>query len=507
MSNNKSFIFSFLALFVILFTRCSTAKEENKEKKRPNIVFVFVDQLRNQSLSYNGETNITTPYIDSLAASGCVFNNALSTAPVSGPYRGMLQTGRYPSNTGLFINWVDPDTSQTCMADVFSDNGYKTGFIGKWHLNAGFLSRNGMDYDKESTMHGEQMKGFSDPNNHSEFIPPGSYRLGYQYWAAYNFHTNFSKNCYYYEDEPFKKYFEPYETDGEFSVAIDFMEKNKNNDKPFMLMIAPHPPHNPWKPEDVPPEYLAKVKDSLDIRPNVKGSLIPEEHLETWDPRVYYAMVKNIDDNVGRLMNYLRNSGLDENTIVVFTSDHGEMLGSQGRVYKMVPYAESVDVPLIFYWKDKFESGKKSNSLYTPIDHLPTLLALAGIEVPEFADGKDLSHIMLGKKGDEREEALMMQFSSHWDYCLSGSPWKEWRAVKTKKYTYIKWIDGKEEFYDDINDPYQMKNLINNEAKQAALENLRKKLQELLDKANDDFLKGTDYRKWFDDKRRVIYHK
>lgn len=492
-------------LVFLLFFSCSNKKDKSIMKKQPNIVFIFVDQLRNQSLGYNGETNITTPNIDKLAQKGCVFNNALSTAPVCTPYRGMLQTGRYPSKTGLFINWVDPDTTLTCLADLFNRGGYETGFIGKWHLNAGFFRRIGMDYDEESTI-GEQMKGFSDPDNHSEFVEPGPYRLGYKYWAAYNFHVNFSENCYYYEDEPEKKFFEPYETDGEVSVAIDFMEKQKGKEKPFMLMIAPHVPHNPWKPEDVPKKYLDQVKDSLDVRPNVKGSLIPEEHLEDWDPRVYYAMVKNIDYNIGRIMDYLNESGLEENTIVVFTSDHGEMLGSQGRVYKMVPYAESVDVPLIFYWKGKVQPGRESNSLYTPIDHMPTMLSLAGIKVPEFADGQDLSHLILGHQGPEREEALMMQFSSHWDYCLTGAPWKEWRAVKTKQHTYVKWIDGKEELYDDMNDPYQMNNLVENKEARDELEMLRGKLEDLLSKANDEFLPGTAYRKWFNNKREVIHH-
>lgn len=499
-------LITFNSTFVLLITSCSLLKKESYEKKSgPNIIFFFADQLRNQSLGYNGETNISTPNIDLLARQGVTFTNAVSTCPISGPYRGMLQTGRYPTNSGLLINWVDPDTSQTSLAEIFTQNGYNTGFIGKWHLCSGYLRTFGIEYDQHSTQHGEQMKGFDDPANHSEFVPPGPYRLGYNFWAAYNFHTNFSENCYYYRDTAKKEYFEPYETDGEISVAIDFMEQNKDSDEPFMLMIAPHVPHNPWSPSDVPEEYLDQVKEELDIRENVKGSLIPEEHAHEWDPRVYYAMIKNIDDNIGRLMNYLKDSGLEENTIVVFTSDHGEMLGSQGRVYKMVPYSESVDVPLIFYWKDHFEVGI-SNSLYTPMDHMPTLLSLADIDVPEFADGLDLSHIILGKDGNDREEALMMLYSSHWDYCLTEKPWKEWRAVKTKKYTYIKWIDGKEELYNNIRDPYQLHNIINEDYANPVLQTLRKKLNDLLRNANDEFLPGTEYEKWFNDKRQVVFH-
>jgi arylsulfatase A-like enzyme len=491
---------------LVLISSCSLFQKKSHEDERPNIIFFFADQLRNQSLSYNGETNISTPNIDMLAGEGVTFTNAVSTCPICGPYRGMLQTGRYPTNTGLLINWVDPDTSQTSLAEIFSSNGYKTGFIGKWHLCAGYLKKYGIEYDESSTIHGEKMKGFNDPNNHSEFVPPGSYRMGYDFWAAYNFHTNFAENCYYYRDTPEKKYFEPYETNGQVDVAIDFMEKSKDDNRPFMLMIAPHVPHNPWKPEDVPGECLEQVNKELVVRKNVEGPLVPEEHLEDWDPRVYYAMIKNIDNNIGRLMKYLRDSGLEKNTIVVFTSDHGEMLGSHGKNYKMVPYAESVDVPLIFYWKDHFEAGTKSNSIYTPIDYMPTLLSLADIEVPAFADGMDLSHIPEGRDGKDREEALMMLYSSHWDYCLTGKPWKEWRAVKTKQFTYIKWIDGDEELYNNVQDPYQMNNLATYDEARTDLIMLRKKLENLLENANDEFLPGTEYEKWYNDRRQVVFH-
>ncbi|MGK7396517.1 MAG: sulfatase-like hydrolase/transferase, partial [Candidatus Cyclobacteriaceae bacterium M3_2C_046] len=369
-----------------------------------------------------------------------------------------------------------------------------------------YLQRFGIEYDKnDANLHGEKMEGFNEPSNTSEFVPPGNYRLGYNYWAAYNFHTNFADNSYYYEDTPEKKYFEPYETDGEVSVAIDFMEQQKDSNQPFMLMIAPHVPHNPWKPEDVPQEYLDQVKEDLDLRENVKGHLIPEEHVGQWDPRVYYAMIKNIDHNIGRLMEYLKESGLEDNTMVVFTSDHGEMLGSQGRVYKMVPYTESVNVPLIYYWKGKFSTGT-SKSLFTPLDHMPTLLSLADIEVPEFADGVDLSHIMKGETGEDREEALMMLYSSHWDYCLTREPWMEWRAVKTKKYTYIKWIDGREELYNDITDPYQMQNLIAVDSLESELAFLRDRLVTLLESAHDEFPEGTAYESWFNSDRQVIFH-
>ncbi|MGK7394635.1 MAG: sulfatase-like hydrolase/transferase, partial [Candidatus Cyclobacteriaceae bacterium M3_2C_046] len=163
-------------LVILLIAGCESEKTTETDTK-PNIIFFFADQLRNQSLGYNGETNITTPNIDKLANQGVVFNSALSTCPICGPYRGMLQSGRYATNSGLLINWVDPDTTQTYLAELFSDNGYQTGFIGKWHLNAGYLQRFGIEYDKnDANLHGEKMEGFNEPSNTSEFVPPGNYR-------------------------------------------------------------------------------------------------------------------------------------------------------------------------------------------------------------------------------------------------------------------------------------------------------------------------------------------
>ena len=478
--------------------------EKESTSKRPNILFIFPDQLRAQALGYNGETNITTPHIDKLASEGLVFSNAISTCPICTPYRGMLQSGRYPTHSGIIINWVDPILKDVWLADLFHNGGYKTGFIGKWHLNAGYLRTIGKTQDGKQ-MHGEKNPGFNDPANTTEFVPPGPYRKGYEFWAAYNFHVNFKKNSYYYRDTAEKLYYRNYETDGEIDIAIEFMEDCREKNEPFFLMVAPHPPHNPWGSKDVPDGYMEKVKKDLDKRPNVKGDMVPTEHLKDgWDARAYFAMIKNVDDNVGRLMKYLKESGLDENTIVVFTADHGEMLGSQGRTYKMVPYAESVDVPLIFYWKNRIKAGRKSKSLYAPIDHMPTLLSLAGLKVPDFADGMDQSHVVLGRAGPERQDSLMMLYTSHWDFCETRAPWPEWRGVKTKKYSYVKWIDGSEELYDNISDPYQMTNLVSKEKSKDTLMQLRERLQALLKHADDDFRPGTDYIDWFDDERKIV---
>jgi len=493
----------FLVLPVIL--ALPSCRIQEKEQP-PNVVFFFADQLRRQSVGFHGETNITTPNLDRLAEQGVVFNNALSTFPICTPYRGMLMTGRMPAHTGIMMNWINPHAGDTWIAELFRDAGYNTGFIGKWHLNSGNKTTTGLycqteeDQQEKRRMEREYVAGHPE----SEFVPPGLYRQGFDFWAAYNFHVDFM-NAYYYRDTDERLFFEGYEVDGEVDVAIEFMENSREDGNPFFLVVAPHTPHNPWRPQDVPASYLEQVKDTLDVLPNVDPSFMSE-----WsagghrDFRIYYAMVKNIDDNMGRLIDYLEESGEMENTIIVFTSDHGEMMGSHDRIYKMVPYEESIGVPLVYYWKGRSAGNRRSNSLFTPVDHMPTLLSLAGLEVPGFADGMDQSHLVLGLDGPQREDALLMNFSSHWDWCSTGTNWKEWRGVRTLTHTYVRWLDGKEEMYNNAEDPFQMVNLVETGQEEEMLAMMRNKMEDLLEEADDEFLPGTEYASWFDPETRNV---
>jgi arylsulfatase A-like enzyme len=222
------------------------------------------------------------------------------------------------------------------------------------------------------------------------------------------------------------------------------------------------------------------------------------------DMRYYLAMCKNMDDNLGRLMKYLETSGLEEDTILIFTSDHGEMHGSQGRLNKMVPYAEAMDIPLIIRWPKRIKAGIRIDPLQSPMDHLPTLCGLAGISIPEEVDGADLSRVIMGKEKDSREEILIGSYTSHWDFFQSGTLWPEWRGVKTKQYTYCQWLTGEEELYDDLEDPFQMKNLAVESPDIPILKHLRSRLKDFLAEAHDDFLPGTAYGEWYDDRRNLL---
>lgn len=476
----------------------------NARGKRPNVIVLFDDQLRPDVCgAYGGGGNITTPHINRLAREGMTFDNALSTCPLCTPYRGMLQTGRYPTHSGLVLNWVETNPNQRCIGHVFRDAGYHTGFIGKWHLAAGFKKTSGKHRMTERQLKISQakMNAYQRENPESEYVPPGPQRLGYDHWQAFNFHCSFN-NYFYYEDTSKRLTQEGYETDIQTDQAIEFMKNRQRSKEPFFLMIAPHPPHPPFQERAAPAGYLEQIPEELVWSPNV-----PPRHKHRRNPlraRCYHAMAKNVDDNVGRLIKFLDESGLSEDTILVFTSDHGEMLGSHGRENKMVPYAEAVNVPLIMRWPGRIPAGVRTDVLQTPMDHMPTLCGMVGLDTPDTADGVDLSSAVLNTARVDRDAVLMMNYVSNWDYFDTNTIWPEWRGLRTTQYTYAKWLTGQEDLYDNFDDPYQLRNLARGQMHLPMLKKMRARLKDLLAEAHDDFRPGTGYADWYDDERNLV---
>lgn len=471
----------------LLSTSAATLASALAQAKRPNVLFYFPDQVRAQEVGYNGGKNIPTPNIDRFARQGVTFSNAVSACPLCTPYRAMLQTGRWPTLSGGVMNWINlPPTGQS-MADVFARAGYDTGFIGKWHLAAGRLA---------GTLKRTEPP---PPQKEPEFVPPGPQRHGYRHWEAFNFHANFTK-AFYYRDTDERLIMPGYETDSETDMAIAFMKERARTGRPFFLTVAPHPPHPPWRAEQTPPACLADTPQNLYWRPNVKG----RKDAPTADPRCYYAMLHNVDENVGRLMKFLDESGLAGNTIVVFTSDHGEMLASQGRYNKMVPYAEAVDVPLVYRWPGRIKAGSRSDTLFGPMDHFPTLASLCGLKAPAIVDGRDLSQQALTGRGPQHDTLLMANYVSHWDFPETATEWPEWRGLRTKQHTYVKWLTGAEELYDNLADPYQMRNLFDGRRAPPVMNQLRSRLKDLLHDSRDEFLPGVRYGEWFTTARNMV---
>lgn len=503
--NRREFLRSSAAGLAAAAVSCSplSVSQRPSWSKRPNVLFFFDDQLRTDACGVYGGRNISTPNIDRLAAQGITFTNALSTCPLCTPFRGMLQTGRYPTHSGLVLNWVEANPRQRCLAHVFRDGGYRTGFIGKWHLAAGEkkLSGTSAKTKADQARISQAIREYSKTNPEPEFVAPGPPRLGYDHWEAYNFHCRFRK-AFYYRDTSRRLIMDGYETDAETNMAMEFMRQCQKSGSPFFLMVAPHPPHPPWNANLCPEGYLPQIRKDLEWRPNVPPDFAMRK--EPLPARCYYAMAKNVDDNVGRLTEFLDQSALADNTVVVLTSDHGDMMGSHNRMNKMVPYSEAVRIPLIIRWPGRIPAGAKSEALFTPMDHLATLCGLTGLPAPDSADGVDLSRVVRGNGPADRDAVLMMNYTSHWDYFDSGTTWPEWRSVKTRQHTYVKWLDGKEELYDDLDDPYQMNNRLEGQKDLPTLQRLRGRLKDLLAAAHDDFLPGTAYADWYDKERNLV---
>jgi arylsulfatase A-like enzyme len=203
----------------------------------------------------------------------------------------------------------------------------------------------------------------------------------------------------------------------------------------------------------------------------------------------YYAHITAIDRDMGRLMAALDRLNLAENTIVVFSSDHGDMLWSHGQTKKQRPWEESIRIPLIVRWPRRLPAGEVTGTLIGVSDHTPTLLGLAGIAVPDEMNGLDLSAVLLGRSEDEPSSVMIDAYVS-FDQARDYQPW---RGVRTKRHTYVRWLRGGALLYDNQADPYQLRNLAVEAGHEATIEALEAELQGWLDRLGDDFLPGEEH--------------
>lgn len=443
---------------------------------QPNLIYVFADQLRVQSLGYAGDEKARAPNIDRLASESLNFVNCVSGSPMCAPYRASLFTGKYSSSTGMVINELRINPDQRCFGHVLHDAGYDTYYIGKWHLWA------------------NQLGNHDDPKN--SFTPRGPHRLGFDgYWASYGFHHTYWDQ-YYHEESPERITIDGYEPDGQTDLAIEKLNHAAETDQPFALFLSLGTPHDPWDPGNVPAECLARFADTeFSLPPNYKAENDP--HADAWARlsseergeltewmRVYYAMTANLDWNIGRLVSACERLNLFENTIFVFTSDHGEMFGAQGRRAKNIFYDEAVRVPFLIRWDGVTEPGGTSDACLNTPDIMPTLLSALSLPVPEESEGFDFSPILRGEKIDEPSAAFMQGMGA----TAIFEDGREWRALRGKRYTYATYLaDGGELLFDNLNDPYQMRNLVDESGHTALLQELRDELAARMNALNDSF--------------------
>ncbi|MCD6287705.1 MAG: sulfatase [Candidatus Hydrogenedentes bacterium] len=438
----------------------------NRNSARPNVVFLLADQWRAQATGYAGDPNARTPNIDRLAAESIDFTNAVSCCPVCTPYRGSLVTGQYPLTHGLFLNDVGLNPEAVSIADCYAAAGYDTAYIGKWHIDG----------------HGRQA-----------YIPRER-RQGFEYWKVLECTHNYNKSQYYAGDDPTVRVWDGYDAIAQTRDAQQYIEKHARSNRPFLLFLSWGPPHNPY---NTAPEKYKKVyadTSGIQLRPNV-----PEKSKAAArrDLAGYYAHIAALDDCVGEVRRTLLHAGIADRTIVVFTSDHGDMHGSHGQIRKQRPWDESIKVPLLVHCPGVGTSkGRKIDMPINAPDLMPTLLGLSGVPVPATVEGTDYSGVVTGEKEPRNDAALIACYSPFGEWRRQNGG-REYRGVRTRRYTYVRNLDGPWYLFDNERDPYQMNNLVNKPEYAGLQQKMETILDRLLKETNDEFLPGPEYiAKW-----------
>lgn len=450
MRHDKTFVLALAALSGTVSAPAAAPKGD-----RPNILFIFPDQYRAQAMGFTGEDPVLTPCLDRLASESVVCVNAVSTMPLSSPYRGMLMTGMYPhhnnvqTNCNTYANRFGTHLRQedTTLSDVLDAAGYYCGYIGKWHLDApeGPLARTWQSAEWDT------------------YTPPGPRRHHFRYWCSYGCH-NRHMDPYYWVNEAERSdttFARKWGPEFEADRAIEFLRATgtaaaRDRSKPWALFVSMNPPHGPYSA--VPERYKALYRDipvdSLLVRLNVPAGRRGDKGRA--NVRDYFACVTGVDEQIGRILAELEASGQARNTIVVFTADHGEMMGSHGLMQKVVYYDESFRIPFLIRWPEALEPRVDSLPLGVP-DVMPTLLGLAGLSdrIPDCVEGRDFSRVLTGDSDERPEFALYVKPGE--DLQKSNA-----RGLRTNRYTFVMSVTRyglSYRLYDNVEDPYQMTDL------------------------------------------------
>jgi arylsulfatase A-like enzyme len=467
----NSFVISVGSLVIASVMPHISASAKNKQ---PNIVFIFSDQQSADMLGCYGNKQIKTPVIDQLAKEGVLFEKCYASQPVSSPMRGMLLTGQHPLYNAVFSNDISVNVEEgTSFGEVLKNKGYATAYIGKWHLLGGDRNRP---------------------------IPKGKDRLGFDVFLSNNCTLDFSpEHAFYFNEAGEKVKFNKWEAYGQTDQAVEFI-KNADKKKPFALFVSYHPPHDQGaarygnrRYNTIPELMNLYSRDSIALRPTalelagVNGTNI--EELRT-DYHGYYAMCSGIDKAVGEIVETLRKKGTLDNTIIVYTSDHGDNLHSHARPWtKSSPENAAANVPLIIRYPKKVKANKVSDMLVGTLDLMPTILGLADVKAPAVCQGLDLSPIIIENKDVKPTSIPIFYFRPNW------------RGVVTQRYIFS--FDPFEEkndqtfnvLFDKNIDPLQQHNLFYEPAYREVRDELFQLTLEWMRKFNDPMISDADIMK------------
>ncbi|MEE2753046.1 MAG: sulfatase [Candidatus Latescibacterota bacterium] len=443
-----------------------------RPQRRPNVIWIFGDQHRAQALSHRGDPNVFTPNIDNLARNGMRFDCAISGAPWCCPFRGALLTGTYPHQNGVSQTPSPLDPSIPTIAQPFNESGYHTAYIGKWHLDGS--------------------------NNREHYVPPER-RGNFHYWMGYENNNN-QHECYVYgSDGETPQRLEEYETDGLTSLLLRHLKDHVDGEdyQPFFSVLSVQPPHDPYVPPTHPSSGTRCIHPSdVKLRRNVPDVPWIRERASV-DVAGYSAMVENLDYNVGRIRDALKEMHIDRETYLVFFSDHGDMLWSHAQAGKSTPWEESIRVPFII---SKVGGRYNTNTgvtdaLINHVDIAPTTLGLCGIPVPKEMVGHDYSgHCIHTESPEYRgrpardaepDSAYLQQIPRKMHAHTVNKPWRAVLMRDGWKYACTPGQDWM--LFNTSDDPYEQANYVNDAAFQSQKERCHNRLAQWIEETDDTF--------------------
>lgn len=428
---------------------------------KPNIIVFFSDQQRYDTVGCYGQELDITPNLDYMASEGVKFENAFTCQPVCGPARSCMQTGKYATQTECFINDIGLKEDEETIAKILNKDGYETAYVGKWHLAS---THNECDYSYSPV--------------------PKEKRGGYQdYWMASDVleFTSHGYDGYVFDKDNNKVEFKGYRADKITDFALDYLD-NRNKEKPFLLFLSHIEPHHQNDKKDYEGPIGSKDRfKNYNIPNDLKD--IDGDYSQFYPD--YFGCCKSLDENLGRIRDKLKELNIDDNTIVIYTSDHGchfktknkELPEGGADDYKRSFYENTIRVPLIIYGPN-FKGGKVITELSSLIDIPKTIIDIVRGNTPKSMEGVSLLDLVNGK---ENRDDIFIQISESY----------VGRAIRTKKYKYCiidptkhpykdsySLIYEEQYLYDLEKDPLEKINLINSDS----YENVRKELRSKIKK-------------------------
>ena len=423
--------------------------------RKPNIIFFFSDQQRWDTAGCYGQRMPVTPNLDRMAEAGGCFENAFTCQPVCGPARACLQTGRYATELGCYRNNIALPQGEMTLAHYLKEAGYRSGYVGKWHLaSTGGDSNEPLEPGVEYVCRGvpkERRGGYDD------------------YWVVSDVleATSHGYGGFLFDAENRRVEFEGYRTDGVTGFALDYMRTWDKNQPYFLFLSHIEPHHQNDHRRFEGPKGSKEQFAGFDAPKDLASA--PGDWGSDWQTQYpdYLGCCSRLDYNLGRVLACVKEIGLEDDTVIIYASDHGSHFKTRTVEYKRSCHDGSIHIPLVIYGKDasgtSFLGGKRERGLVSLIDLPSTILTMAGVTVPECMKGRPIQELLDEKKREKWQNEVFLQISeSQVGRCIRTERWK----YSVRAYDRKPWLDAgadtyREEYlYDLEQDPDELVNLV-----------------------------------------------